>query len=111
LDLAPGKVALDGEDVTAEIRTPRVTAEIHWLADAPLVRERVTEIARALAEGKDVVAEGRDTTTAIFPRAELKLFIDAAPEERARRRGLELTARGAPLAAEVLLAQIRERDR
>jgi cytidylate kinase len=109
--LREGRVLLDGGDVTLEIRTPRVTEEIHWLADAPPVRERVTALVRIMAEGKDVVAEGRDTTTAIFPRADLKLYIDAAPEERARRRGLELAARGTPLAPEALLAQIRERDR
>jgi cytidylate kinase len=104
------RVFLDGDDVTAEIRTPRVTNEIHYLARAPRVRERVTALVRRMAAGKDVVAEGRDTTTAIFPAADVKLYIDAAPEERARRRGLELERRGTPLSPEVLLAQIRERD-
>lgn len=111
VEIGDGRVLLDGEDVTLGIRTPRVTGEIHWLADAPPVRERVTALVRVMAEGKDVVAEGRDTTTAIFPGADLKLYIDAAPEERARRRGLELAARGTSLAPEALLAQIRERDR
>jgi cytidylate kinase len=110
VELAGRRVLLDGRDVTDEIRTPRVTNEIHYLARAPLVRERVTALVRVLAEGRDVVVEGRDTTTAIFPAADLKLYVDATPEERARRRGLELVARGTPLAPEVLLAQIRERD-
>jgi cytidylate kinase len=103
-------VLLDGEDVTREIRTPRVTNEVHWLARAPAVRARITEIVRELARGRDVVAEGRDTTTAIFPEADVKFYIDATPEERARRRGLELEARGMSIAREALFAQIRERD-
>ncbi len=105
-----GAVRLDGGDVTREIRTPQVTNEVHWLARAPAVRERVTEIVRALARGKDVVAEGRDATTVIFPNADVKFYIDAAPEERARRRALELQARGTPVPFETLLDQIRERD-
>lgn len=114
IDTRPGPdgpvVLLDGRDVTAEIRTPRVTNEVHWLAGALRVRERVTAIVRDLARGLDVVADGRDTGTAIFPDADVKFFVDATPEERARRRGLEFAARGTPVAPEVLLAQIRERD-
>lgn len=113
LEPLPGggeRVILDGDDVTDEIRTPLVTGEIHHLARAPAVRERVTEIVRNLAADRDVVVEGRDTTTAIFPHAEVKFYVDATPEERARRRGLELTARGTPQPPELLLAQIRERD-
>jgi cytidylate kinase len=114
MDPLPGgegeSVHLDGDDVTAEIRTPRVTGEIHWLARSPAVRERVTEIVRRMARGRDVVVEGRDTTTVIFPAAEVKFYVDATPEERARRRGRELEGRGTPVALEELLAQIRERD-
>jgi cytidylate kinase len=104
------RVTLDGEDVTAAIRLPEVTGEIHWLARAPAVRERVTAIVRQLARGRDVVVEGRDTTTAIFPGAEVKFYVDATPEERARRRGLELAARGTPVPPAELLADIRKRD-
>lgn len=104
------KVTLDGEDVTEAIRRNEVTNEIHWLARAPAVRERVTAIVRELARGRDVVVEGRDTTTAIFPGAEMKFYVDATPEERARRRGLELAARGAPVAPERLLEEIKRRD-
>jgi cytidylate kinase len=104
------RVLLDGTDVTDEIRTPRVTGEIHYLARAGAVRERVTEIVRALAQGRDVVVDGRDTTTVIFPAAEVKFYIDATPEERARRRGRELDQRGTPVAFDTLVEQIRERD-
>lgn len=113
LEPVPGeeaRVILDGEDVTAEIRTPRVTAEIHWLARAGPVRERVTALVRELARGRDVVVDGRDTTTEIFPSADVKLYVDASAEERARRRGRELEARGTPQPFAELLAQIRERD-
>jgi len=104
------RVFLDGADVTREIRTPEVTGEVHWLATAAPVRERVTAIVRRMAQGRDVVVEGRDTTTEIFPLAEVKLYVDATPEERARRRGKELAARGMPVAHEALLAAIIERD-
>ena len=104
------RVLLDGLDVTDEIRTPGVTGEIHWLADAAIVRDRVTPIARDMARGRDVVTEGRDTTTVIFPEADLKFFVDASPEERARRRGLELASRGTPQPPELLLRRIHERD-
>lgn len=103
-------VFLDGQDVTAEIRTPEVTAEIHWLARAPAVRDRVTAIVRELARGRDVVVEGRDTTTAIFPGAEMKFYVDATAEERARRREKDLARRGTPQPFEDLVRQIRERD-
>ncbi len=104
-------VILDGDDVTAAIRTADVTGKVHHVANAPSLRERITALVRDLARGLDVVVEGRDTTTAIFPDADVKFYVDAAPLERARRRGAELAARGDPQDPEALLARIVERDR
>ncbi|GIW71471.1 MAG: cytidylate kinase [Planctomycetota bacterium] len=105
------RVVLDGADVTGAIRTPQVTAHVGALADVPAVRARVTALVRQLAQGRDVVADGRDATTVIFPEADLKVFLDAAPEERARRRFEELVRRGTPVAYDEVLAAILERDR
>ena len=82
------RVLLDGEDVSAEIRTREVTNAIHHLANCPAVRERLVAQQRALAEriAGHVVAEGRDLASVVFPRAEVKVYLDASVEERARRR-------------------------
>jgi cytidylate kinase len=105
------QVWLDGRDVSAPIRTPRVTAAVSRVAVVPEVRDRVTALVRAQASGRDVVTDGRDTTTVIFPAAELKVFLDASAEERARRRTLDLETRGTPQPFAEVLAAIEERDR
>lgn len=82
------RVLLDGEDVSAEIRTREVTNAIHHLANCPEVRERLVAQQQALAariEGH-VVAEGRDLASVVFPQAAVKVYLDASVEERARRR-------------------------
>ncbi|HZU99053.1 MAG TPA: (d)CMP kinase, partial [Planctomycetota bacterium] len=104
------KVTMDGRDITQAIRTPEVTANIFRLADSGPVRARLNEQQRALAvKLKDFVAEGRDLGTVVFPDADVKIYLDASPDVRARRRLLELKKPETELAA--LRREIEERDR
>jgi cytidylate kinase/pantoate ligase/cytidylate kinase len=104
------RVLLDGDDVTAEIRTPEVTANTHWAADNPGVREQLVVWQRRIGEAANIVTEGRDQGTVVFPGAECKIFLTATPEERARRRRRDLAARGETLSEEEILAQQTQRD-
>jgi len=85
-----GRVTLDGEDVTEAIRTPEVTARASEVAARPEVREALVDKQRELIATGDYVAEGRDIGTVVAPGAELKVFLTASPQERARRRAAEL---------------------
>ena len=82
-------VALDGRDVTKEIRTPQIDADVSVVAAVAKVREAMVEQQRALAQDHDVVAEGRDIGTVVFPDAEVKVFLTADPSARAHRRALQ----------------------
>src|SRR4029077_9682024 len=93
LDMSPGRVLLNGEDVTREIRAGKVTAASGAVADSPVVRRRLVEWQRQLAAGRNIVSEGRDQGTIVFPQAECKFFLVAQPEERARRRQRDMTNR------------------
>ncbi|HEX4345178.1 MAG TPA: (d)CMP kinase [Solirubrobacteraceae bacterium] len=99
------RVTLDGEDVSAAIRTPEVTARASQVAARPQVRSALVKLQRGLIAGGDYVAEGRDIGTVVAPDAELKVFLTASPEERARRRAQQT---GAEVA--VVLAEQSERD-
>ena len=106
-----GRVLLNGEDVSAAIRRPEVTRKVGAYADMPLVRRAlVTQQQRMGVEG-GVVAEGRDTSTVVFPDAELKIKMVAALEERARRRHRELIEKGVSLSLQKVKADISKRDR
>jgi cytidylate kinase len=115
IDLVPrgGKlhVLLDGEDITDLIRTREVSHAASVVAVVPGVRHpMVAEQRRAGAHG-GIVMEGRDIGTAVFPHADLKVFLDASPEVRAERRQRELQEKGEGLELEKVLADVRERDR
>lgn len=110
LEMPPGRVLLDGEDVTERIRTPEVTAATGPVADSPAVRRRLVAWQRRLAAGRDVVCEGRDQGTIVFPDAACKFFLFADPTERARRRQRDLAARGAKMTLEEVLRDQQERD-
>ena len=100
LDLQDGgKVAVDGKDLSAAIRTPAVTAEVYLVADLTAVRAAVNAFLHRLVAVRPAVAEGRDMGTA-FPDAVLKVFLDAHPEERARRRGVQGTGESPEALAE-----------
>lgn len=83
---ARARVLLDGVDVTDEIRTPAVDACVSKVSAYPGVRRAMLDVQRRAADGHDVVAEGRDIGTVVFPAAEVKVFLTADPAERARRR-------------------------
>jgi cytidylate kinase len=111
IDLPPGRVLLDGEDVTAAIRTPEVTAATSPVADSRPVRQHLVGLQRAIAAGRDMVCEGRDQGTIVFPDAACKFFLKADPTERARRRQREMEARGQAVDFEAILRAQQERDR
>jgi CMP/dCMP kinase len=110
LDMPPGAVLLNSEDVTALIRSPEVTAASGAVASSPVVRQKLVEWQRILAAGRDMVCEGRDQGTVAFPHAACKFFLFADPEERARRRHAELSARGETITYEEILRAQQERD-
>ena len=110
IELADDTVRVDGQDVTAEIRTPEITALTHYAADNPGVREHMVARQRKLGASRDIVTEGRDQGTVVFPDAQCKFFVTASPATRARRRWEELRARGSNVTLEEVLAQQQLRD-
>ena len=111
VDFDGSRTYIDGEDVSERIRDEDVTAKVRFLAELPEVREVVRSMERRLAEGKDVVVEGRDVTTVVFPDADVKFYLDASVEERARRRFLELRQRGVDADLEEVKEALIQRDR
>ena len=111
LELPPGRVLLNHEDVTGLIRTAEVTAASTAVADSPVVRRRLVELQQAIALGRNMVCEGRDQGTLVFPRAPCKFFLVADPAERARRRCREIAARGEQADLQEILRAQEERDR
>jgi len=103
-------VLLAGEDVSSEIRSPEVTALIHYAADNLKVREAMVSLQRKLASEDDVVTEGRDQGTVAFPEAECKIFLSASAEERARRRVEQMRQAGKDVTTEEILEQQNLRD-
>ncbi len=104
------KIFLNGEDVSNEIRTPTVTAAIRYLADIPEVRRQLSLQQRRIAEGRDIVTEGRDQGSEVFPNAHCKIFLTASSEERARRRQQQLADAGRHLPLEDILDAQNQRD-
>ncbi len=104
-------VLVDGQDVTWEIRRPEVDANVSVISAYPGVRAAMTAQQRRVGLRGDVVMVGRDIGTVVLPEADLKLYLDASAEERARRRHHEVVGRGQPSDYEAILASMRERDR
>lgn len=102
---------LNGEDVEREIRGMEVSEHVSPIATIPEVREALTEQQRAMAKDRGVVMDGRDVGTTILPDAELKIFVTARPEVRAKRRFDELTAKGESVSYDEVLHNVEERDR
>jgi cytidylate kinase len=94
IEFRDGRVLADGRDVSTEIRTDRITQATRAVADAADVRAAMKRVQQRMAEGLDVVTEGRDQGSEVFPDAELKVFLTASAEERARRRFQEELDRG-----------------
>lgn len=110
IDLSPGRISLNGEDVTEAIRTLDVSNGASRIAVIPAVRRAMVAKQREIGERTSVVMEGRDIGTVVFPEAEVKVFLDAKLEERVRRRLEEERARGGPVSEGQLTAQMKERD-
>jgi cytidylate kinase len=107
------RVLLDGVDVSAEIRTSAISLGASAVSARPVVRDALLDLQRRLAtaEGnRGAVLEGRDIGTVVFPDADLKFFLTAAPEVRARRRHDELRAKGQPVPLAQVLAEQEKRD-
>jgi cytidylate kinase len=104
------RVIVDGEDVTAEIRTPEVAALVSDVAAHPDVRARMVAAQRALLSRGDWVSDGRDVGSTVCPDADVKVFLTATPEERARRRRAELVARGIDVDEATVLEDVLRRD-
>ena len=102
---------LNGEDVEREIRGMEVSEHVSPIATIPEVRAALTRQQQDMAKEKGVVMDGRDVGTTILPDAELKIFVTARPEVRARRRFDELTAKGESVTYDSVLINVRERDR
>lgn len=105
------KVKVDGTDVTAEIRTPEVTAIVSQVAALGPVRAKMVELQRKMASNGDVLMDGRDIATNVLPNANVKIFLTASIEERARRRFKEMQAKGYDVKLEELQADIAARDK
>lgn len=103
-------VFLNGKDVSVEIRTPRVTSNVSNVAAIKEVRSQMVHIQRSLAEGKNIIMEGRDIGTTIFPNADVKIFLECTAEERARRRVKQNAENGIETSYEEVLESIKNRD-
>ena len=110
IKLHPGRVLLDGEDVSQAIRSVDVTRATSAVADRPSVRQRLVELQREFAREYDVVTEGRDQGTVVFPDALRKFFLTASLEERARRRLAEFVERAEDTTLEAVMEDVRTRD-
>jgi cytidylate kinase len=112
LDIAfqGGRVLLAGEDLSDAIRSESAGMAASRVAAHPAVRAALLDWQRAQARAPGLVADGRDMGTVVFPRAQLKVFLDASPEERARRRYKQLKGKGLDANLPALVADIRERD-
>ncbi len=104
------RIILEGDDVSNDIRNEQVGAGASQVAALPAVREALLQRQRAFREAPGLIADGRDMGTVVFPDAPLKIFLTASAEERARRRYLQLKAKGDDVSLSSLLDEIRARD-
>lgn len=104
-------VFLNGEDVTKEIRTPEVDSLVARFAAIKEVRDKITPIQRKMGENANIIMEGRDIGTVVFPNADVKVFLDCSVEERARRRYNQDLEKGIETTYEEVLESIKERHK
>lgn len=104
-------IFLNGEDVSKEIRSKEVTKIVSQVSSIKEVRFAMVDVQRKLAEGKDVIMEGRDITTYVFPNADVKIYLDADENERAKRRYKEMQEKGIEMTYEEVLKNIQIRDK
>lgn len=111
VDFEGGRVLVNGRDITAQLRTPELGMLTSRLTRLQVVRDKLTPLQRGLARAGGVVLEGRDTGSVVCPEAEVKFYLDADLDERARRRREELAATGLPADYETVKAEVMQRDR
>ena len=104
------QIFLNGENVSEEIRLPEISVAASNVAVIPEVRLKLVELQRSLAERCDVIMDGRDIGTTVFPNAELKIFMNADPMVRASRRAADMQAKGEKADIDEVLANLKERD-
>lgn len=105
-----GKVFLNGEDVTKEIRDKEVTGIVSQISSYPKIRENMVKVQRKMALNGDVVMEGRDITTVVFPDTKYKFYLDASLEERVNRRYKENQEKNIPMSYDEVYENIKFRD-
>jgi CMP/dCMP kinase len=110
IDVTSERVAIDHVDVTRDIRTPEIDRAAASVARLPAVRAILVRQQRKLGEDGAIVMEGRDIGTVVFPQADVKIYLDAAPEERARRRASDPAHSGGPAAVSEVATLLTERD-
>ncbi len=110
-DSAGVRIFVDARDVTDAIRTPEISKGASLIAVLPAVRERLVAQQQRIGASGGIVMEGRDIGTVVFPRAELKVFLDATPDERARRRHAQHLEQGIESSLEKTKKEVEERDR
>ena len=115
IDVVDGRTFLNGEDVTATVRSPEITQQTKFAADEPRIRELMVDLQRRIAErltkeGRGLVTEGRDQGSVVFPDAAFKIWLTATPAERGRRRLGEMQQRGESGDFQEILRRIIERD-
>lgn len=111
LELSQGRVLLNGRDVTTHLRTREVESQVSAVSALPFVRVAMRDLQRAVAAAGPVVAEGRDMGSVVFPQARWKVYLDAAPTERARRRCQDFARQGRAVPEADVLEEILVRDR
>jgi len=104
------KVFLNGKDVSEKIRTPEVDSEVAVFAALKIVRDKVTPLQRKMGEKNDIIMEGRDIGTVVFPNADIKIYLDASEEVRAQRRYAENMQNGIDMTYEEVLENVKMRD-
>jgi len=110
IEIANGRVTVDDFDVTREIRTPEIDRAAASVARLPKVRAVLVQRQRELGVGGGIVMEGRDIGTVVFPHADVKIYLDASPEERARRRAQDPAHSGGPTAVAEVKTMLSQRD-
>ena len=111
IEVGATRITIDGHDVTRQIRTPKIDQAAALVARLPKVRAILVARQHDLGEGGGIVMEGRDIGTVVFPNAEVKVYLDASAEERARRRASDPAHLGGPTVVSEVATLLTERDR
>lgn len=106
-----GEVFLNGEEVTKRIRENDINSFVSPVSVIPIVRDKLLDLQRRMAQGKNVIMEGRDIGTVVFPNANVKIYLDASPEERAKRRVKQNQEKGISTSYQEVLKSIMDRDK